>query len=104
MELSPLHARTMALFDTVYDEYHQCTMDNVYNSAAFVGQLTNHRFKVLYHSVVRKGGSGLPPSVLQEKLKSKKGQLEARGTTKATVLKGDPKCPNLVASSVCLSF
>ena len=29
----PLHARTMAYFDTVGGKCHQCAMDNIYNSA-----------------------------------------------------------------------
>ena len=33
--LSPLHDVLMALFDTVEGKNHQCTMDNIYNSAAF---------------------------------------------------------------------
>ena len=33
--LSPLHSRVVALFDSVKDSYHHCTIDNLYNSAAF---------------------------------------------------------------------
>lgn len=34
--LSPLHARVMALFDTLQDDYHICGMDNLYNSGQLV--------------------------------------------------------------------
>ena len=33
--LSPIHDRLMVLFDTVEGGNQQCTMDNIYNSAAF---------------------------------------------------------------------
>ena len=36
MWLSPLHARKMNLFDTVYDEYHQCAMEKSYNYSGFL--------------------------------------------------------------------
>ena len=38
--------------------------------------------------------------VIQEEVKNKKKQEDVRGTTKAVVLEGDPKCPHLVAISV----
>ena len=43
---------------------------------------------------------GLSPSFLQENLKSNKGNLESLDKKKAGVMKGDPKCPNLVVSIV----
>ena len=43
---------------------------------------------------------GILACVSQEVEKSKKKQLLVRGTTKAAVLKGDPNCPDLVATSV----
>jgi len=98
--LSPLHSRVMALFDSVDDEYHQCAMDNLYNSAAFCRAAYHHDKKVLCHGVARKGGRGIPDSVLQAEVINRKDQLKVRGTVKAAVLEGDPGCPNLVASSV----
>ena len=73
--LSPLHSCTMALFDTLKDENHQCAMDNLYNSAAFCLAAVNHKFKVLCHGVTRKGGRGIPPSVMQEEAKTKAEQI-----------------------------
>ena len=35
IRLSPLHARLMALFDEVTDEYHECGVDNMYMSEKF---------------------------------------------------------------------
>jgi hypothetical protein len=43
---------------------------------------------------------GLPSCVLQEEKSSKKEQMKVRGTVKAAILKGDPTCPDLVATSV----
>ena len=90
----------MELFDTVYDEYHQFAMGNLYDYAAFSGAAYNNKFKVLCHDVMRKFGRGLPPSVIHKELKIKKVQLEAQRTTNASVLQGEPKWPNIVASSV----
>ena len=73
--LLPLHTRTISLFDIAYGEYHKCEMVHFYNYAAFSREAYNHRFKVLCHSVTRKGGHGLPPTVIQEELKIKKGQI-----------------------------
>ena len=61
MGLSPLNTREMALFNTVYYEYHQYAMENLYDSAGFCSASYNHRFKVLCHGVMIKGGGGLPP-------------------------------------------
>ena len=98
--LSPLHARVMALFDSVKDSHHQCAMDNLYNSAAFCKAAVNHKRKVLCHGVTRKGARGIPPSVVQEEVKDRKKQIDVRGTVKAALLEGDPNCVGLVASSV----
>ena len=98
--LSPLHSRVMSLFDVVKDKYHHCTMDNLYNSAAFCKAAFNHRAQILCQGVTRKGMRGIPASVIQQEVTRKKDQIKARGTVKAAVLEGDPDCPNLVASSI----
>ncbi len=98
--LSPLHSRTMSLFDSLKDDYHHCTMDNLYNSTAFCKAAVNHKRKVLCHGVTRKGMRGIPTAVIQNEVKNRKEQLKVRGTVKAAVLENDPKCRNLVASSV----
>ena len=90
----------MALFDTIYDDYHQYKMVNFFNSDAFCWAAYNHKLKVLCRGVTGKRGRGIPPSVIQEDLKSKKGKLESPRTTKVDVMKGNPKCQNLVASIV----
>ena len=33
--MCPVDAITMAFFDTVEGKHHQCSMDNLYNSATF---------------------------------------------------------------------
>ena len=73
-----LHSRVMALFDAVKDSYHHCTMDNLYNSAAFFGAAYNHTRKILCQGVKRKGMRGIPPSVLQVEQKSRKDQIKVR--------------------------
>lgn len=90
----------MGLFDTLEEENHHCAMNNLYNSATFCKAAVNHEKKVLCRGVARKGMRGILPTVQQEEVKSREGQLAARGTTKAAVLQGDPDCVNLVASSV----
>ena len=98
--LSPLHTRVMSLFDVLEESYHQCAMDNLYNSAAFCRAAFNHKWKVLCHGVARKGNRGIPVCVSQKEMISRKDQLKVRGTVKAAVLEGDEGCPNLIASSV----
>ena len=63
-KLSPLLSRTMALFDSLKDRYHQCGMDNLYNSAGFCQAAYNHKNKVLCHGVARRWGRGVPMCVL----------------------------------------
>ena len=42
---------------------------------------------------------GIPPRVIQEELKSKKAQIETRGTSKEAVTEGGPKYTNLIEAS-----
>ena len=98
--LSPLHSRTMALFDSLEDNCHHVGMDNLYNSAAFCRAAYNYPWKVLCHGVTCKSGQGIPPCVFEEEIQNRNLQHAVCGTTKAAVLEGDPGCPNLIASSV----
>ncbi len=98
--LSPLHSRVMSLFDSLRSRFHRVTFEKLYLSAKFCKASWNHPNKVLIAGVTRKGGRGLPPSVLQEEEQNKAKQVLVRGTVKAAVLKGDTSCPNLVATSV----
>jgi Transposase IS4/SAP domain len=100
MGMSPLHARVMSLFDCLEDNYHRCSMDNLYMSAKFARNAFNHPNKVLIAGVTRKGLRGLPNCVMQEEVKTRSDQLKVRGTVKAAILEGDPLCPSLVATSV----
>ena len=90
----------MALFGAVKYSYHHCTMDNLYNSAAFFRAAFNRTRKILCQGVTRKGMCGIPPSVLQFEQKSGKDQIKVRGTVKDALLEGDSACPNLVACSI----
>ena len=56
------------------------------------------KFKV--HGVVRKEICDIPNCVKQEEEKNRNKEINVRGVVKAAVLKGDPECHNLVASSV----
>ena len=98
--LSPLHSRVMALFNAVKDSYHHCTMDNLYNSAAFCRAAFNHTRDILCQGLIRKGMRGIPPSVFQFEKKSRKDQIKVRGTVKAALMEGNSACPNLVACSI----
>jgi hypothetical protein len=100
MGLSPLHARVMALFDTMKDKNHRVAMDNLYMSAKFARAAYNHPNQVLIAGVTRKGMCGLPKAVIQEEVSTPSAQVHVRGTVKAAVLKGDPNCPSLIATSV----
>ena len=40
--LSPLHYRTMSLFDLLKDDHHQAGMDNLYSSADFCRAASHH--------------------------------------------------------------
>ena len=50
--------------------------------------------------MTRKSGCGLSPSFLQEDISSKEGYIESCGKTKEAVLQGNPKYPNILASTV----
>ena len=43
---------------------------------------------------------GIPTRVTQDELKSKKAQIETRGTPKEAVTEGGPKCTNLIEASI----
>ena len=42
----------------------------------------------------------IPGCDVQEEQKSRKKQLEVRETIESAIMKGDPKCPDLIATSV----
>ena len=90
----------MFLFDGLHDMYHQCGVDNLYMSAKFCKDAYNHPNKVKLHGVTRKGGRGLPQSVIQEEVQNRVEQEKVRGTVIAAELVGDPTCPSLLAVSV----
>ena len=98
--LSPLHARVMALYDTLKEKFHHIGFDNLYNSAAFCRASFLHPKKPLVHGVTRKGMRGIPPCVQQEEVKNRTLLDSVRGTVKVAKLEGDPECPCLIASSV----
>ena len=59
-KLSPLYSCIMHLFDTLKDEYHQYSMDNLYNLTMFYKAAINCNRKLLFHGVTRKGMRGIP--------------------------------------------
>ena len=74
--MSPLHSRVMALFDAVKDSYHNCTMDNLYNSDAFCRAAYNHTRKILCQGVTRKGSVAYHP--LSSKLNRSKENIRSK--------------------------
>eukprot|EP00536_Pseudo-nitzschia_multiseries_P014798 jgi/Psemu1/40172/gm1.40172_g len=100
MGLSPLHLRTIWLFDSLKDEHHHVGMDNLYNLVMFCKAAFRHSKRVLCHGVTRKANRGIPDCVFQQELKNIRAQWTVRGTVKATVLEGDPECAFFIAPSV----
>ena len=98
--MSPLDFRVMALFYTVEEKHHQCTIDNIYNSATFFKAAYNQEKKFLTNGVTRKVMRGIPSWIKQEELNSKKSHIETRGTENSAVLKGDQKINKLIENSV----
>ena len=98
--ISPLHSWTMALFDSLKDDYHQVGMDNIYNSVSFCISAYHHDPKVLYHGRSRKAVRGITKYVLQDEENNPVAQQAARGTFKADILEGDPGCSNIIVYSV----
>ena len=90
----------MTFFDSVEDNNDVCGTDNLYNSVTFYKRAWNHNRIFKVHGMTRKGMRGIPGCVVQEEKKSRKKQLEVRGTTKEAILKGNPKCPDLIATRV----
>ena len=87
--ISPLHYRTMDIFDSLKDDNHQFRIDNLYNSADFCRSVYHHDRKVLCPSVACKAGRGILKCVLQDEEKNPVSRQSARGTFKAAVLEGD---------------
>ena len=64
---STLHARVMAIFDEVTDEYHECGVDNMYMSTNFCRDAYTHPKKIKLHGVTRKSGRYLPSTIMKQK-------------------------------------
>ena len=87
----------MALFDGLEDLYHECGVDNLYMSTKFCKDAFNHPCKIKLHRVTRRGGWGLPLSIIQDEVKNKEEQNMVRGTVKAAELVGNLSCKSLLA-------
>ena len=99
-ELSPLHARVMALFQQLPDSNYKCGMDNLFMSPKFAKIAKNDSGKgVMIHGVCRVS-RGIPTCIQQVAVTKKEDLLRNRGIVKASVLKGDAKCDGLVAASL----
>ena len=100
MGFSPLHARSMWLFDQLNDQFHRVWMDNLYISAKFTkGAWHLSEQKVITAGVCRTKDRGLPQCVIQEAV-DKASLATTRGAIKAAALEGDPDCKDLVALSI----
>jgi len=98
--LSPLHARSLWLFDQLTDHYHHVWVDNLYMSAKFAKTAFNLDNKVMTAGVARTKDRGVPRCVIQEPVKKKSELTTTRGLVKAAVLKGGDNCPDLVSISI----
>jgi len=67
--LSALHARVLALFDTLVGNHHRVGADNLYICARLSKESVNHKKKVLMHSVYRTANRGLSELVIQDEKK-----------------------------------
>jgi Transposase IS4 len=90
----------LSLFESLKHNYHRVWMDNLYLSTKFVRDCYLHDLKIMLAGVVRKGGRGAPPCIMQNEVTNKNDVKYVRGTVKAAVLKGDDDCPNMIALSV----
>ena len=88
---SPMHYRVMIFLDSLDYDHHQCSMDNLYNSASFCPAVYNHEKKLPCHGVAKKLGQGVPEAVNQEEQKSNEYKRRVRGTVKADALEEDPE-------------
>ena len=91
----PIHARVMAFFGTVEGKQYQHAIYNLYNSDDFSRQRTII-IKLLTCGVTREGMRGIPPRVTLEELRSKKANIETKGTSKEAVTEGNPKRTNCI--------
>ena len=66
---SPLHARIMALYDSLQDGFHRIWFDNLYMAAKFALASFQHQKKVMVDGVTRTHVHGLCNEVLQMKVK-----------------------------------
>jgi len=96
---SPTHARVLFLFDSLEKKNHIVGLDNLFMSAKLAWGAYTGKNQVMIHGVVRKTGRGVPGCVLQETRKNPNEAALVRGTIKAAVLEGDPKCPNVCVLS-----
>ena len=90
----------MSLFESLADKFHLCGMDNLYTSAHFCKAAYQHEKKVLIHGVARKGGLGVPKSVLQEEVLNRNQQTLVQGRVKAAELTNGSKIAGIVVVSV----
>ena len=76
----PIGGRAMDLFGTVEENHHQCEIDNLYNSYTFLKAVYNYEKKYWLNVLQEKGVRGIPPSIKQDGLNSKKAYIETMGT------------------------
>ena len=90
-ELSPLHARVMALVGQLPNSNYKCGMDNIFMLPKFANIAKNDSGKgIMIHGVCRVS-RGIPNCIHQVAFTKKEELLRNRGMVKASVLKGDRK-------------
>ena len=96
---SPLHARVLALYDCLNDDFHQVRFDNLYMAAKFALRSFQHKKHIMVEGVTRVGARGLPQEIMQVEVTTKAAIAAAKGAVKAAVLEGCGVRSNFVLKS-----
>ena len=84
--LSPINSQVISLFDTVEDNYHHVSMENLYNLTTFYKSDMHHPKKMLCHGVEMKDMRTIPLSVVHKEVKNRQIHLTVRCTIKTARL------------------
>ena len=97
-----LTAKIIFMLDVLPDQYYTCGMENIIISANFLRlAYTETKSKTMVHGFLRKTFRAIRNFVEKEDYKKDRRKADiVRGETKAVVLDGGVKCPDLVTFSV----
>ena len=99
---SPTHSRVLFMLDQITGHNRVCYMDNLFGAVKLAkAAYSKLRSRIMIHGPCRtEVWRGLPRMIIQKEVTADRDLRQARGTTKAAVLEGDPDCPDLIACSV----